>query len=269
MRGFSLLEVLLAVGLFAASAALFGTLTVEQTTSGLLSRERAGALRMAREGLEVSRYLKDSGWQLLPAGMHGLSFANARWDLVLAPEQRGIYTRTLEIQDIDPNRKLIRSRVTWADPRSVVSRQMLLETQLSNWKTPSTQATAVSVDLSGVSIGGTGQNEIRGIVLRNTSSQAVTLTITAWTWNNTKEMKRLRIEHEGNNQIVWDEDGPGTPEEQQPSGTILNIVDVAIPAGEAATVTQMRFSGKMAGAQLSAVFTFADGSQKTVPTFTP
>ncbi len=269
MRGFSLLEVLLAVGLFAAIAALSGTLSVEQTTSGLLSRERAGALRLAREGLEVSRYLKDSGWGMLPSGTHGLSFANAQWGLVLAPEQRGIYTRTLEITDIDPNRKLIRSRVTWADPRSAVSRQTLLEIQLSNWKTPFTQATAVAIDLSAVSIGGNGQNEVRGITLQNTSSQAVTLTFTQWTWNNTKELERLRIEHEGNNQIVWDEDGPGTPQDEQPSGVTLNIVDVQIPAGGVATVTQMRFSGKIAGAQLSAVLTFADGSQKIIPMLSP
>ncbi len=269
MRGYSLLEVLLAIGLFGATSALFGTLTVEQTVSGLMTRERAAALRLAREGLDVSRYLRDSGWELVPAGTYGLSFAAARWTLDTLPEQRGIYTRILEITDVDPNRKMVRSRVSWADPRSTALRETVLETQLSNWKTPSTEATAVSVDLSGVSIGGTGQNEVRGIVLRNNSSRPVTLTHTQWSWNNPKLIKRLRIEHEGSNQIVWDEDGPGTPQDDQPSGTVLDILNVRIPAADAATVTQMRFSGKMAGSTLSAVFTFVDGSQKTVPTFAP
>jgi prepilin-type N-terminal cleavage/methylation domain-containing protein len=268
-RGFSLLEVLLALGLFAVTSVLFGTLVLEDAGSTMRNRERSDALLLTQEGLEVARLLRDQGWDQVPAGTHGLAFSGNQWTLAGQQELNGIYTRELVVADRDANHKSVSSRVSWTDPRSGQQRNVALDTELANFQNPTTQATAVIMDLSGVSIAGSGQNEVRNIVLQNTQTFPVTLTHTQWTWSNTKEIRRLRIESGGSNAVVWDKDGPGTPEEEQPSGTTLNIVDVGIAPGTAATVTQMQFTGKIAGVSMSAVLTFADGSTKVVPTFNP
>lgn len=131
-RGFSLVEVLLAVSVFGLIVtALFGGL-IYGTQSTALAGQRARATMLADEGLEAVRNIRDENFSNLTDGTYGLTISGNQWTLSGAQDTTDIFTRSLAISSIDSNRKQITATVSWQQtPQRTGS--VALTTYLTNW----------------------------------------------------------------------------------------------------------------------------------------
>ncbi len=76
-RGFSLLELLLAIAIFSLSAISIGYLLIESARATELNTKKIQATLLAREGIEAVRSIRDvDGFSALTIGSHGLAFNN-------------------------------------------------------------------------------------------------------------------------------------------------------------------------------------------------
>lgn len=131
-KGFSLLEVLLAVSVFAILVTgLVGGLIFGQeatATAGLRSR----AIMLAEEGLEAARNIHDGGFNDLAIGTHGLAISANTWIFSGTSDVKDVFTRQIDIANVDTKRKTITSTVTWQQTPSRTG-SIILTTRLTNW----------------------------------------------------------------------------------------------------------------------------------------
>lgn len=156
-HGVSLLEVLIAGGVFAlvATVLIGGYITVQSTSVLAGSRERAIAL--AEEGIEAVRSIRDSAYLELVPGAHGLQQAGGHWTFAGASDTRGVFSRAITLSTIDANTTRVESRVTW-DQTQTRPGEITFTTDLTNWHRVVTGGWSVpslesSIDLSGAQDG--------------------------------------------------------------------------------------------------------------------
>lgn len=147
LQAFSLVEILIAIGIFSIFSLGVVYLSLDTLQRDAKVELRQEALLYAQEGLEAVRNMRDRSYLLLSNGDHGLSFSSDTWSFVAAPESiNGFYFRTISIEDVyrdingdvatagtyDPETKKITSEVSW-QWHSVFPQSVLLTTYLSNW----------------------------------------------------------------------------------------------------------------------------------------
>ncbi len=136
-KGFGLLEIVFAVSIAAGSLYALASVFLLAERAAELSREKIQAVFLAEEGLEVLRYLRDSGWgsniaPLLTATDYYLNFnaATSQWTItVTAPAAiDGIFSRSFRIENVlrdsgdniaisgtnDPGTKKVTMKITWS-----------------------------------------------------------------------------------------------------------------------------------------------------------
>ena len=132
-NGFSLIEAILSVALFALLVTALSGAIVYGQESLALSGTRARAVFLAEEGLEVARNIRDQAFANLTNGNHGLAIAGNQWVFSGVSDATGIFTRQITITAIDPNRKQVASRITWQQ-NTQRSGDITLVTYLTNWR---------------------------------------------------------------------------------------------------------------------------------------
>jgi prepilin-type N-terminal cleavage/methylation domain-containing protein len=137
MRGFSLLELLLAVAIFSITSYAITVMLIDAGVSTRVSQERTIALSYAKEGIEATRSIRDFSWDLLTIGEHGLDNSGATSTFI--DEFDSIddkYIRIISISDIEPVNPSVKNvsvAVGWeASPDRIVS--VVLDTIFTNWK---------------------------------------------------------------------------------------------------------------------------------------
>jgi len=147
--GFSLVEILLAITIFAiftVGIAYLSIDTLERDAKIVLSNE---ALLYAQEGIEATRNIRDKNYLALTNGDHGLDFAENSWSFDLAPELvDDFYDRTVTVSDVyrtedgdidedgitfDPDTKRIDVSVAWLQ-NGLIPREVNLTEYVSNWR---------------------------------------------------------------------------------------------------------------------------------------
>jgi len=259
-QGFSLIESLLASSLFGLMVtAIVGSLIYGQT-SVRVSGERARALYFAEEGLEATRNMRDNNFANLVNGTHGLVLASNQWAFSGNSDITNGFTRAVTISSVDANTKTVSSAVTWQQTLQRAG-SVTVTTRLNNWRAnTATQADQIAINVSGATIGGSGNAYVQGIQLSNTGSTAATIDRMTVSWTKPNQnIKEIKME----DAVVWSNNGPGTPTGTQSSGTELNIVDKTIPAGENDFhINHIRMTGNASGDTFTILFKFADGSIK-------
>ena len=146
-KGFSLIEILLAVtvfGMFSAGVFYLALDTIQRDAK--IELDNTGLL-YAREGLEAVKNMRDRNYFSITNGDHGLNFTNDTWTFIAAPEDiDSYYSRTIIVEDVyrdlsgniaaegtfDPDTKYITSRIDW-NWRGIIPRSISLNTYISNW----------------------------------------------------------------------------------------------------------------------------------------
>ncbi|MBI5037934.1 MAG: hypothetical protein HZC01_04515 [Candidatus Kerfeldbacteria bacterium] len=131
-QGVSLLEVLIAGGIFALVITVLvgGYITIQSTSVLAGSRERAIAL--AEEGIEAVRSIRDSAYLELIPGVHGLQLSGGHWTFAGTFDTREIFSRSITLSAIDANTMRVESRVAWDQTRTRPG-EIVFTTDLTNW----------------------------------------------------------------------------------------------------------------------------------------
>lgn len=130
--GFSLVEVILATSIFALLAtSLVGVFLYGQESTAVAG-QRARASMLAEEGLEASRNIRDSGFNNLTTGTHGLTIASNQWAFSGTSDINDIFTREIVVTSVDAERKNVTANVTWQQNPSRTGLVSLV-TRMTDW----------------------------------------------------------------------------------------------------------------------------------------
>jgi len=133
-KGFSLLELLLAIAIFALGSVAMATLLIDSNIVARHSLERKEALNCVKEGIEITRSIKDNNWDDLEAGEHGIDITS---DPIVfsgsSDTSCGKYTRVIGVEDVSTTTKNVSVNVSWdLTPNRPIS--ITLDTILYNWR---------------------------------------------------------------------------------------------------------------------------------------
>lgn len=132
-RGFGLIEIILAVSVFALSVmGLTGGLVYGEQSS-VLALHRAQAVLLAEEGLEATRNIADESFSNLADGDFGLAIENNSYIFSGSSDVWDIYERQITVQNVDANTKQITSRVSWSQ-NVLNTGDIEFTTHITNWE---------------------------------------------------------------------------------------------------------------------------------------
>ncbi|RLC33798.1 MAG: hypothetical protein DRZ76_03890, partial [Candidatus Nealsonbacteria bacterium] len=148
-KGQSLIELLVAMGVFVLVISGIMFLTLDAHTANLYGQERTKATLLAQEGIEAVKSIKNRGWRYLPVGSYGLDDSNGYWELKSGYDSiDNIFTRQITIEHpsrdvngnivetggiIDYDTKKITAEVNWYH-RAVRPSEVVIESYLTNWR---------------------------------------------------------------------------------------------------------------------------------------
>jgi Tfp pilus assembly protein PilV len=133
LKGFSLVEVLLAVGLLGLVFLGFASTLTYGQESSVYSGNQVRAVLLAKEGLEAVRNIRDEDFGNLSAGTYGLSDSGGEWNFSGTSDVTDTFTRVINISEVDADRIEVASTVTWQQG-PVRNGSIELVTYLTNWQ---------------------------------------------------------------------------------------------------------------------------------------
>lgn len=138
-KGQSLIELLVAIGIFVIAVSSLAFLILDSFVSGRLASEITKANFLAEEGMEATKSIRDNSWNGLISGSHGLTISGNNWVFQgtsedISDQLKG-GTRAIKIEDIGLDRKKVTSQVTWQFTQAR-PQEIRLVTYLTNWAKP-------------------------------------------------------------------------------------------------------------------------------------
>ena len=146
-KGQSLIEVLVAIGVFVIGIATIGVLVLDANVSSRQGIERTQAILLAQEGLEAARSLRDADFDNLAAGAHGIILSGNLWTFSGTSDIQDQFTRVITVTNRNENTKQIQSQVTWQFTEARQNSVMLTE-YLVDWNQTKGTAGELSVTIS-------------------------------------------------------------------------------------------------------------------------
>jgi len=131
-KGQSLVEVLIALGVFVLGIATIGFLVLDANVSTRQGVERTQATLLAKEGLEAARSIRDADFDNLTAGTHGIALAGNQWTLFGTSDTQDQFTRSVVIEDTGVKEKKATVNVDWQFSAQR-SNSVSLVTYLTDW----------------------------------------------------------------------------------------------------------------------------------------
>lgn len=150
-QGFSLIEIIISLGIFVVFVAALSTMVNGGFVALLRGGEQTEAYALAQEAFEAVRSIRDRSWNDLQYITAKLDFVNGQWELVSAVNEviDGKYTREILIDNAcrdgsnalvecpgtytDVQTKKILVRVSWAAANGI-TQQIEQITYVSNWE---------------------------------------------------------------------------------------------------------------------------------------
>jgi len=134
-RGFSIVEILLAIFVFVLISTTLIYLLIEISTANQQEKFRLTAVALAGEGLEATRNIRDSGWSNLSVGNHGLAKVNNQWEFSGQSDvdTSGTFHRQISVSALSADRLLITSSISYSflGLRNI---SISNSTYLTNWR---------------------------------------------------------------------------------------------------------------------------------------
>ncbi|MDP3901796.1 MAG: hypothetical protein Q8Q37_02385 [bacterium] len=134
-RGASLMELLVAIGIFAMISASALILFFGGQSISVDSVNVQRALDYAVEGQEAVQSIAHRNWSELTNGEHGLIYQGGQWEFLDSSTAKDLFSLKVFIDDVDVNTKKASTTVTWAlSPAR--SQDIQLVRYLSHWENP-------------------------------------------------------------------------------------------------------------------------------------
>jgi len=132
-KGQSLIELIVAIGIFVIAISALAFFILDSYVSGRLAQEITIANFLAEEGIEATRSIRDNDWEGLIPGNYGLTISpQGNWVFQDSPDIIDKFTRLILVEDIGIDRKKVTSRVTWQFTQAR-PQEIRLVTYLTNW----------------------------------------------------------------------------------------------------------------------------------------
>lgn len=113
-KGFSLIEIMLAVSMVSVFVIIFITAIIDSQEVNLLTNKRNTATRLAEEGIEATRNIRDESFSNLIDGTYGITVISNKWSFVSSSDiTNNEYTRSIKISTVNEKMKQVESIVTW------------------------------------------------------------------------------------------------------------------------------------------------------------
>lgn len=132
-KGFSLVELLVAISIFLVFVVALSGLAVDFKKQVKNSANRERAVSVAEEALEASRNIRDKSFTDLADGTHGLVVSAGEWQYSGLSDSVDIFNRSVVISSIDANTKKIDVTVTWSD-QILANNSVTLSSYLTDWR---------------------------------------------------------------------------------------------------------------------------------------
>jgi len=129
---FSLIEVVLAISLFAVFSLSSVSILLYSEENFLSIGQSSRASFLAEEAIEAARAVKNEDFTLLTDGDHGISSSSGKWQFSGTEDAVDGFTRRVSVNSLDPDTKKIATRVSWLK-KSGQTASVNYETQLTNW----------------------------------------------------------------------------------------------------------------------------------------
>lgn len=249
-----LIEVLIACGLLVIGSLLLASFATSIRPLAKHGTNELQALFLAKEGIEAARAMRDYDFNLLIDGPHGIAFGTSTWSFTGTSDTANGFTRTVTVSPFDLRTKKITSTASGAYSSSTLT-TLLLDTDQDLG-----MAHFIAFDLdSATGDLDNGNKELNGMIMTNIGPFPITIKeITAW-WDDDSKIQSVKL-----GSTVWSHNGTGTPNGKQPSGTLLDIVDKTLNAGQSEGDTSMTFQGPVNTVNFIVKFTFTDNSNAYV-----
>lgn len=256
-KGQSLLELIVALGIFVVGVATLGFLQIDSNVASRQGFERTRAALLAKEGLEAARSIRDASFNNLVSGPHGIALSGNTWIFSGISDTQDQFTRQVNISDIDIDTKKIKSIVTWPITEARQG-SITLTDYLTDWNQTHGDAKKLALTISGAVLAG-GDKRLEGITIENSSGvpgdNIIISRITLW-WNSPDTMHRIRIDGSDVFKVI--------PPDGEPSGTEIDITDFTLLQGSGIHDIEFWFNGSVAGTDFIIKFIMSDGSTKYV-----
>lgn len=131
--GFSAVEILLAATVFGLLVIALSGAIIYGRAGTAASGDRAQAIALAEEGLEAVRNIRDAAYTNLSNGNTGLAVSGGQWIFSGTSDATGIFTRQVNIAQVDTVRKTVTSTVSWATNGAAHSAAAVM--RIANWRT--------------------------------------------------------------------------------------------------------------------------------------
>ena len=152
-KGFSLVEILVAISVFLVFVLAVANVTTSVSTQIRSSTNKERATILAEEGLEATRNIRDADFSNLADGTYGLSVSGNQWNFSGSSDVTGIFTRTLTISTISPNQKQADVTISWADQTSPTN-SLNMSTYFTKWQSILNLGNGLTVNKTVVNHGG-------------------------------------------------------------------------------------------------------------------
>jgi type II secretory pathway pseudopilin PulG len=133
LPGQLLVDVIVAIALFAIVGSTVLLLLTSQLSSVTSSKNDERALLMAEEGIEAARTIRDADWDSFSPGTYGLSFEDGAWVFSGASDTEGGFTRAVTVTDLSEHERQVDVEVRWGGS-SGQERSLALASLLSDWR---------------------------------------------------------------------------------------------------------------------------------------
>lgn len=154
-NGFSLVEALLGVSVFALIITGFAGSYFYGQESTVLAGDRTRAVAFAEEGLEAVRNIRDDDFNNLSDGTYGLEVSGGQWELSGSADSRDGFTREVTISSAGTNRKKVVVDVTW-EQNARRDDTVTLTSRLTYWQEVKKQGNQGGNNQGGGNQGGQG-----------------------------------------------------------------------------------------------------------------
>lgn len=112
-RGVSLIEVLIAIGIFVLMISTIGLLGMSGPTLAREGAERTQAAALANEGIEAAHALRSDNFSNLVSGTHGIALSAGRWIFSGTSDVTDQFTRSVTVASVGSGRTRVSSDVSW------------------------------------------------------------------------------------------------------------------------------------------------------------
>lgn len=248
--GFSLMEILIAMSIFTIATATISYLIIDSEISLRTSIDATKAVGLADEGIEAVRTLRDSDFDNLTEGEHGLGLVEGSWQFTGVSDDTGSFTRTISVVDVEEGVKKITSSVAW-DVSQAREREIVFSTYLSDWKNTGGDAQDLFIDTIGANLTATGTTLV-GVNLENTDAEDMTLESMSVEWVGVETLEKVTI---GGVEVF-------AATTTIDSGDSVDIDDHLLSAGTTDDLDSVLFSGDVSGSDFMIRFVLSDGSAR-------